>query len=207
MFSIRQFGRQLNHGTREWFQHWRKSLLLHDRSQPPAFGQSWERTSLSLPRVIPLTPVLLAQSCLTSCTTSFPAKHEISRKQRWFRDYTVLLPSTSLLMATTAKFSAKERAWKKGCSAPAHLLFSSLPSPALSGSRVTSMAGREGLNRELSRCGKHLTEGDEHEHTENVLEQHRDHGLKGAAWWLPSWAGTTKCTMAMKSQMIQTAGG
>lgn len=140
-----------------------------------------ERTSLSLPRVIPLTPVLLAKSCLTSCTTSFPAKHEISRKQRWFRDYTVLLPSTSLLMATTAKFNTKEKAWKKGCSAPAHLLCSSLPSPALSGSRVTPMAGSEGLNRELSRCGKRLTEGNEHEHTENVLERHRGHGSKGAA--------------------------
>lgn len=87
-------------------------------------------------------------------------------------------------MATAAKFSTKERAWKKRCSAPPHELFSSLPSPALSGSRVTSMPGREGLNTELSRCCKCLIEGNEHEHTENVLEQQRSHCLKGATQWL-----------------------
>lgn len=34
------FGRQLHRGTREQRQHWRKSLLLHGRSQLPPFGQS-----------------------------------------------------------------------------------------------------------------------------------------------------------------------
>jgi len=60
-----------------------------------------ERTSLSLAAVIPLTPMLVASSYLKSCAASFPAKREISRKQRRFTDYT-LLPSASLLICNNS---------------------------------------------------------------------------------------------------------
>lgn len=60
-----------------------------------------ERMSLSLTTVIPLTPMLIASSYLKSCAASFLAKHEISRKQRRFTDYT-LLPSASLLIRSNS---------------------------------------------------------------------------------------------------------